>query len=222
MPTVKTLWVSLALLLSLAYSQFSYAQFKTEDPKGVLEDWKNWDPGSPFEQSFATCGDKVDFTANTKSCVLRCLDWGVCETKCEHPPTDYRFNLATEQCTADSVAIYGSNNFNIELTKEDYTKSADSLLVPALLQMATFLQPDVGTFKIASRLFRYVPIIQGTSKQMVRVESFFIDLEVDKKLGTYGLEVWITRDLVGIRQLLLIRAGQDIFLKQRGLILEGP
>lgn len=208
--------MSLSALLFLALS-WANAAVVVNDPGHHLADLQGYIGAKPWEQAFK-CGDRRTFLRNQISCESKCSGLS-CVTQCNPAgPADRQFDLDLEDCTADSVGIYGTNGLSVTLQKSDYVATG-SWVVPLLQSLGLFLRP-VGEIEITFGMPRAFTIIEnGQARQEF---GYLIDIEHRTVPGAmseiYQVGFLTGRDLLDSLVWFATMDG-DVFLKRQGVSL---
>lgn len=208
--------MSLSALIFLTLS-WARADVVVRDPRNFLADLQGFIGVNEWSQAFK-CGDRRTFLRNTISCDNKCTA-SSCVIKCQEAgPVDRQFDLALEECTADGVAIYGTNGFAASLSRKDF-EATGSWVLPLIQNLGHFLQP-IGEVEISFGMTRLFTIIEnGQSRQEF---GYMIDLDVSSFPGAqkqiYQIGFLRGRDLLDS----LVWFGsleRETFLKRRGVSL---
>src|SRR5690554_1400968 len=114
---------------ALSVLAFNAAAIEIEDQDDVLERIASYNPGVTFESAMQ-CGLQYDVTAQDGECNVRC-DAHSCMSMCS-PAALPKFKIAVEDCSADKAYIYGENGMSLEVTRADFVKGGNTILLPFL------------------------------------------------------------------------------------------
>lgn len=205
--------LSLSLLLSVSVAQ----AVEVSDPRGELGRLSNYIESVPFEQAFS-CSSSTEYSANTLNCVTHCQN-GICRGECHNPNTPtgrLKIKLYVEDCTADSVSVYGDNGLSIQITKEDYIKGGNTVIIPFLKSIGHFMQPEGDiTVGMLMPMGMYEYVHDGV-REKIRGVSVFADIHGGTPQAN-GFEIVLAAKGQGLSQILLMRDGMDEFLRLKGV-----
>lgn len=205
--------------LSVFLSLSQAAAGEVSDSHETLASLTSWLPAVPFEKAF-TCGESVELMAPYTNCELKC-GRRLCTTQCYGGdvgvPVTRKVKLFTENCTAESVSIYGDNGWALEVSKEDYIRGGYSLLIPILKNIGHYNQPD-GDIKIVSAF----PSFMGLYITQPPNPFMAVTVRAEIQLGTSSqkpeVNVVLSRNQSGLMQVLVLSNGPgDELLMAKGI-----
>jgi len=190
------------------------------DSAHVLTDLADRTPKVPFSQAMA-CGQKVKFSGNTKTCQLKC-GAKYCSSKCEYPTSGIAaFDLAIEDCSDDSISIYG-NGLGATLTPADYILGGNTWLIGLLKNLGHFIQPEGTIYLMSLWPTTFQEIVNG-QKQSFRGYVIQADIQFLPNTMITPIEIGIDTRTTGLNQLILLRHNKDeFFLKRKGILDANP
>lgn len=204
----------------LSLSTVIHAEIEISDPDGALAELRRvgGSRGLTFEQAFS-CGDQAVFDSDLEFCEVLCNRL-YCQKSCRAPDSrvEGRFRFFVEDCSADSVYIYGENNLNVRITKEEYEQGGSTWIIPLLKSLGHFIQP-VSHIQL-SRVFpgQFFLIENGQRKPLRAYRMFAYILYPGTNQST-PLEIILAPELNGVRQILVLSEGLNSdFLKLRGVV----
>jgi hypothetical protein len=207
--------------LVFLFAAIAWADFEIQDPHHVLEDLAGRVSAIPFELGMS-CGQSVKFSGTTGSCHLKCSALH-CTTECQQVAGGaVVYDLGTEECGADSTAVYGSNGFSAVVSKDDYIAGGNTWLIGLLKGLGNFVQPE-GTVileDIRSQMFN--EIVNG------QAQPFFgylisASIQILPNTMTQSVDIAIDSRSSGLNQIIFVQFGHDdVFLKRKGILNAYP
>ncbi|MBX3018730.1 MAG: hypothetical protein KF767_12630 [Bdellovibrionaceae bacterium] len=185
------------------------------DPRGELERL-NDRLGRPTWESAIRCGERVGFSRSVLRCEAKCSAHMCVDTCTDAPPEARVFDLAVEDCTEDSAAIYGTNNFAAEFTRADFERSG-SWLVPLLQNFEHFRRP-VTSIEIQSVFHRTVSLIENGQLRQESGVSVNIDVRTSaSSMGQLYQIVFLRRPTLLESLVYVGDMHTDFYLKKKGV-----
>ncbi len=203
------------------FATIAWADFEIQDPHHVLTDLAGRLSAIPFEQGM-TCAQSVRFSGTTGSCQLKCSAHH-CTSECQQVPGGaVVYNLATEECTADSVSVYGSNGFSAVVSKDDYVAGGNTWLIGLLKGLGSFVQPEATITLEDVRSQMFSEIVNGETQPFF---GYLVSASIQILPGTMTqtLEIGIDSRGSGLNQIILLQFDHDdVFLKRKGILNASP
>lgn len=202
--------------LLLAAALFSVQAFAVEivDERGALQRLAGYASGVKFEEVMA-CGQTHDFNAQDGSCNYSCnASW--CMSTCS-PASPSRFKVAVEDCSADQASIYGENGLNLTVTRADFAKGGNTILIPFLNDLSRYMKPAAQRIVLKDIWMKPVAMIEKGRK----VSVMGYDLTVELDLGSPQnpqTTITIVPGFKDLRSIARIGSMDSAFYQAKGVI----
>lgn len=131
---------------------------EVRDPSAILPRMGSF-LNSGSWNSAVKCGERQSFYRVDISCEIKCSTV-MCASQCTPAAVDNRaFDLVLEECTSDSVAIYGTNNFSGVLSKSEF------------LQTGTWIHALLRSFDHFVRPTDSLTLLSGYPRSVTLIEN---------------------------------------------------
>ncbi|MCB0415960.1 MAG: hypothetical protein KDD50_16600 [Bdellovibrionales bacterium] len=204
------------LVFFISFNVFAY---DIEIQPGVEEALRFYTSNPSFSQAF-TCGEAEQIRSNVEHCEVQCTDF-YCMSECSQPDQVSRNNIFVEECSEDSLSIFGSNGLVVELKKQDYESFHNLWLIPFLQNMDLWISP-VGKIQLSDAIpfYQLKRIVNGELKN---IPAVMVTGQIIYPNVAQGLEftVYLATQARGVEQILELNFGHDeVAYKLKGLIGE--
>lgn len=196
------------------WASFASAQVEVKDPQGILPGLRSFLNPLPWDQAVQG-PQRATFLRTVLKCENKCSSTS-CLSQCTRAPVaDNRFDLTLEDATADSVSIYGTNNFAATLSRQDYETTGT--WVTALLQgLSQFIEP-VGSVEIAFGSPRMFLIIENG--QARREFGYLISIQHQTLPGVMSMnyDIGFLSGRPLLESLVMFNDSSESFMKRKGV-----
>lgn len=207
---MKTLFALVLLLSGTAASAIEIV-----DEGNVFSDLAGYTNGVRFEDVMK-CGQKHNFGATTGTCQFTC-NASYCMSSCSDP-VPKKFAVAVEDCSADQASVYGENGMNLKVTRADFQKGGNTILIPFLQDIGRFVKP-AGQRIVLTQVFpKFVAMIEGGNKSNVMGYDVSVEIDYGPGLMRAQLSLLLVPTFSDIRSIARFGQMPDDFYHYKGIV----
>lgn len=188
------------------------------DPKNILSAMSYQGPRAEFEKAF-TCMKPASFFIRSGICKVHC-EFSMCEENCaQNRPSEGQLQI--EDCNQDSLHLYSSFGLALDITKQDYQSSSNSL-AKAMARSTLQYYDSFEYLEITNRIFPVARILIENG-QLKRFSTAIIHGSAyPNRLApeSIGFEIELDLSKNGLDQLMCVAVGNDCTSDGNGYIFK--
>lgn len=198
------------ILKLFAISLLGFADYEIVDPHGTLKN--GFHSGKDFAQAWS-CPAQALVYAGTGICSVNCTSQ-YCTSQCGK--VNQKSSLFAEECTADSVKIYGDQGLEFSINALDYNQYGQSWTYTFLRSLQQFFKTPIYQVVVENSFPMMVDLVSKGEKKTVFADMFSIKVFFAPNTMEYGVDLYVNPQADGLDQVLFFGRGKDFFFKRKG------
>lgn len=209
---MKTLFV-FALLL---YGSVSSA-VEIVDEGQVFSRLAQYTSGVKFEDVMK-CGQTHNFAASEGVCQFNC-NTNFCMSTCSEP-APRKFAVAVEDCTADKASVYGENGMDLTVTRDDFKKGGNTMILPFLQDIGRYVKPAASKIVLTRVFPKYVALIENGNKTSTMAYDVTVEVDYGPGLQRPQFSLVVVPTFNDIRSIASFGQMPNDFYRFKGLVTD--
>lgn len=167
-----------------------------------------------FEQAF-TCSKPV--YVYKSACQVSCSD-NFCMTSCD--PIEGKSSIQAENCSANSVNLYGDQGLEFLVTRADYDGNGKNWVVPFLKSAAQFFNTEPTQIELFMATPAKATFVHDGIKEDMLVLRVDGSVFFQEGASALGLQLYFNPKGKGFDQILQVSSDTDLLYKRKGVFIE--